>query len=121
MDYQSTMPTAFEKQVRKLGLVLWTCVASKELRQWCELNKDRCYIPEWLLERWEKAPLAFASNRALLLCSGGSGSGNCCEELLGCRVAASPGKALSVNCPPGLIWGSKLRTLEDCTACSVFL
>ena len=29
-----------------------TCVASEELRQWCRRNKDRCYIPEWLLKQW---------------------------------------------------------------------
>jgi len=22
------------------------------LRNWCERNKNRCYIPEWLLEEW---------------------------------------------------------------------
>jgi len=25
---------------------------TRELKQWCERNKDRCYIPEWLLKRW---------------------------------------------------------------------
>jgi hypothetical protein len=44
--------TAFEEQVQKLGLTEQTCVASTELRQWCKRNKDRCYIPEWLLKRW---------------------------------------------------------------------
>jgi hypothetical protein len=52
MGYQPTMATAFEHQVRKLGLNLQTCATSKELRQWCERNKDRCYIPEWLLKTW---------------------------------------------------------------------
>jgi hypothetical protein len=52
MAYLSTLPTAFEQQVRKLGLDERTCVASKVLRLWCEENKDRYYIPEWLLERW---------------------------------------------------------------------
>src|SRR5579864_273852 len=44
--------TAFEQQVQELGLTEQTCVASEELRQWCKLNKDRCYIPEWLLKAW---------------------------------------------------------------------
>jgi len=44
--------TAFEEQVKKLGLNEQNCVASEELRQWCQRNKDRCYIPEWLLKRW---------------------------------------------------------------------
>ena len=52
MAYRSTMATAFEEQVRRLGLDEGTCVASKQLRRWCELNKDRYYIPEWLLKRW---------------------------------------------------------------------
>jgi hypothetical protein len=45
-------PTGFEGQVQKLGLNEQTCEASHELKQWCERNKDRCYIPEWLLKRW---------------------------------------------------------------------
>jgi hypothetical protein len=48
-----TLATAFEQQVRKLGLNERNCVASKELRKWCERNKDRCYIPEWLLREWK--------------------------------------------------------------------
>jgi len=52
MGYQPALATAFEEQVRKLGLNLQTCAESKELRLWCERNKNRCYIPEWLLEQW---------------------------------------------------------------------
>jgi hypothetical protein len=52
MAYLYTPATAFERQVRKLGLNERTCVASKVLRLWCEENKDRYYIPEWLLARW---------------------------------------------------------------------
>jgi hypothetical protein len=46
------VPTAFDEQARKLGLNEQKCVASEELRHWCERNKDRCYIPEWLLKQW---------------------------------------------------------------------
>jgi len=46
------LPTAFEEQIQSLGLNEQNCVASDELRHWCERNKDRCYIPEWLLKRW---------------------------------------------------------------------
>jgi hypothetical protein len=46
------VPTAFDEQARKLGLNEQTCATSNELRQWCHRNKDRCYIPEWLLKRW---------------------------------------------------------------------
>jgi hypothetical protein len=52
MGYQLTMPTAFEQELRRLGLNEWSCAASKELRQWCERNKDQYYIPEWLLKEW---------------------------------------------------------------------
>ena len=46
------LPTAFEEQVQKLGLNEQNCATSEELRHWCKSNKDRCYIPEWLLKRW---------------------------------------------------------------------
>jgi hypothetical protein len=46
------LPTAFEEQVRKLGLNEQTCATSKQLEHWCELNRNRCYIPEWLLKHW---------------------------------------------------------------------
>jgi hypothetical protein len=52
MGYQLAMATAFEHELRRLGLNERNWVASKELRQWCERNKDQCYIPEWLLKRW---------------------------------------------------------------------
>ena len=48
----SWIPTAFEEQVQKLGLNEQTCATSEKLKQWCERNKDRCYIPEWLLKQW---------------------------------------------------------------------
>jgi hypothetical protein len=51
-ENQPAVPTGFEEQVLKLGLNEQTCEASRELKQWCERNKDRCYIPEWLLKRW---------------------------------------------------------------------
>jgi hypothetical protein len=45
-----TFPSEFEIETRRLGLTIETCAASYELRRWCERNKDRCYIPEWLLK-----------------------------------------------------------------------
>jgi hypothetical protein len=27
--------------------------SSHELRRWCERNRNRCYIPEWLLDAWD--------------------------------------------------------------------
>jgi hypothetical protein len=52
MGYQPAMPTAFEQQLRALGLDERTCLTSEALRLWCKRNKDWCYIPEWLLARW---------------------------------------------------------------------
>jgi len=48
----SWLPTAFEEQVKALGLNEQTCATSEQLEQWCKRNKDRCYIPEWLLKQW---------------------------------------------------------------------
>jgi hypothetical protein len=44
--------TEFEQQVTRLGLTKQTFTASFELRKWCESNRNRCYIPEWLLAAW---------------------------------------------------------------------
>ncbi len=41
----SKLPTAFRRQVRKLGLNERTGVTSHALRLWCEENKDRYFIP----------------------------------------------------------------------------
>ena len=47
------LPTEFEIQVRQLRLTVQTYASSAELRSWCERNKNRVYIPEWLLEAWD--------------------------------------------------------------------
>jgi len=44
--------TEFEQQVVKLQLNAEGYVYSAELRHWCERNRNRCYIPEWLLKAW---------------------------------------------------------------------
>jgi hypothetical protein len=46
------LATEFELQVRKLRLTRDTYTCSVELRIWCEQNRNRCYIPEWLLDAW---------------------------------------------------------------------
>ena len=46
------LATAFEIQVKHLRLTQQTYTCSVELRRWCENNKNRFYIPEWLLEEW---------------------------------------------------------------------
>jgi hypothetical protein len=52
MQAAAKIPTEFEEQIKKLGLTHESCAASETLRLWCERNKDRCYVPEWLLKHW---------------------------------------------------------------------
>jgi hypothetical protein len=52
MTVPAASPTEFELQARRLGLTEEGYVSSDQLRRWCEHNRDRCYIPEWLLKRW---------------------------------------------------------------------
>lgn len=40
-------------QVTQLRLAPEAYVHSGELRIWCEQNRNRCYIPEWLLNAWD--------------------------------------------------------------------
>jgi hypothetical protein len=47
------LPTAFEMKVKQLGLRREEYVYSEALRVWCEENRNRCYIPEWLLDAWD--------------------------------------------------------------------
>ena len=49
---QTTRQTDFEDQVQRLGITEAEYVASRELRRWCEKNRDRYYVPEWLLKEW---------------------------------------------------------------------
>jgi len=46
------LPTEFELRVRQLQLTAGMYTSSAELRAWCEQNRNRCYVPEWLLEEW---------------------------------------------------------------------
>lgn len=46
------LATEFEEQVHRLGLTKQSCAASTQLRNWCERNCNRCYVPEWLLGVW---------------------------------------------------------------------
>jgi hypothetical protein len=45
--------TEFELQVRHLRLTVEMYTTSHELRAWCEQNRNRYYIPEWLLDEWD--------------------------------------------------------------------
>jgi hypothetical protein len=46
------LPTEFEILVKRLGLAKLEYVSSPDLKRWCEHNRNRVYIPEWLLEAW---------------------------------------------------------------------
>lgn|GEM_PF-1815408 len=46
------LATQFELKVRQLQLTPEMYVSSRELRLWCQLNSNRCYVPEWLLAEW---------------------------------------------------------------------
>ena len=52
MPHGPALPTEFELQVRHLQLAPEDYASSHELRRWCEVNRNRCYIPEWLLDAW---------------------------------------------------------------------
>jgi len=47
------LPTEFELRVRHLHLTPEMYASSRELRAWCRQNRNRIYIPEWLLEEWD--------------------------------------------------------------------
>lgn len=44
--------TEFEMQVERLRLTKAQYATSTQLRHWCERNRNRCYVPEWLLAEW---------------------------------------------------------------------
>ncbi len=46
------LATEFEVRVRHLYLTPEMYTSSGELRTWCQQNRNRVYIPEWLLEEW---------------------------------------------------------------------
>jgi hypothetical protein len=49
---RAVLATEFEIQLRRLLLTPETYLSSVELHRWCEENRNRCYVPEWLLEEW---------------------------------------------------------------------
>ena len=44
--------TEFELQVARLRLTTADYIRSAELQDWCHRNRNRCYVPEWLLKEW---------------------------------------------------------------------
>ena len=53
MPLGPALATEFEIQVKQLRLTPETYVHSAELRTWCGQNRNRIYIPEWLLQAWD--------------------------------------------------------------------
>ena len=45
--------TEFEAEAARLGLTKDDYVASAALKRWCNHNRNRVYIPEWLLDKWD--------------------------------------------------------------------
>ena len=44
--------TEFERHALQLNLTEAMYTSSRELRVWCDRNRNRVYIPEWLLKEW---------------------------------------------------------------------
>ena len=49
------LATEFELTVKRLHLTPEMYAASSELKRWCQQNRNRCYIPEVLLQTWDIA------------------------------------------------------------------
>jgi hypothetical protein len=47
------LATEFELQVTQLQLTAEMYTSSRELHIWCERNRNRVFIPEWLLQEWD--------------------------------------------------------------------
>jgi hypothetical protein len=47
------LASEFELQVTQLQLTAEMYTSSRELHIWCERNRNRVYIPEWLLQEWD--------------------------------------------------------------------
>jgi hypothetical protein len=51
--FAPAVATEFELRVSHLRLSPAMYASSAELRAWCERNRNRCYVPEWLLKEWD--------------------------------------------------------------------
>lgn len=52
MPFAPAVPTEFELTVKRLRLSPQMYASSRELKRWCESNRNRIYVPEWLLKLW---------------------------------------------------------------------
>jgi hypothetical protein len=48
----AALATEFELRAKQLRLTPQMYASSRELRLWCERNRNRVYVPEWLLREW---------------------------------------------------------------------
>jgi len=55
IPYAPAVATEFELEVSQLQLTAEMYTSSAALRAWCERNRNRCYVPEWLLKAWDIA------------------------------------------------------------------
>ena len=53
MQPVSILCTEFELQTKELQLAPDQYIVSSRLHKWCKENRNRCYIPEWLLDAWD--------------------------------------------------------------------
>jgi hypothetical protein len=53
IPFAPALPTEFELRVRQLRLTGEMYTSSAELHRWCERNRNRRYVPEWLLQEWD--------------------------------------------------------------------
>ena len=51
--FPPAMAIEFEMQARQLQLTPEIYVFSDRLHTWCKGNRNRFYIPEWLLDAWD--------------------------------------------------------------------
>ena len=90
----SVLCTEFEMQVKQLHLAPEHYVVSAELRKWCKENRNRYYIPEWLLNAWDLCVDPFAPTTKTL--SNRPGPGKFCthaamvERILELRSLRAP-------------------------------
>lgn len=48
-----TRLTKFDVEVARLKLTRLGYVRSKQLKSWCDRNRNSVYVPEWLLKEWD--------------------------------------------------------------------
>ena len=52
MSPTPALATEFEQLVGQLHLTKETYTSSRELYVWCRHNRNRVYVPKWLLKEW---------------------------------------------------------------------